>query len=459
MKILHLFFTPFCIGVEDELVSLYRLEILKNITIPSMASQTSKNFTWYILFDENCSELIKSNLIRTTESFEMITLVAVSKYSDRIQKSVEITKYRIASEEPSIIIQSRIDDDDAMHIEAIENIQNQAVELIKHHEITAIGLDSGYDYLCEEKAIKPIHENSLSIGLSLAFQPHINTAGIFSISHMTVIDHFKKVNGANGSTSIKLSPGSYLYTRHPFCDNSYFAMLARFKKSSEKKELKDKDPFWSTFGLSPENIEYLEKITKSSPIGYPGKFITEIERIEDKVRTEIDDLVRLQSKVKKKHILQSLTRKRIDKKTAISILTLGISSRQVAAKVSNSLPTNPIIHYASFNDLITIVSNGQYFDVCIFDPIEIFSSGLEHSITISNLKKYITLIEKITDYSILIEWEREWIENYKSLIADAKKISWKVQPIGGESINPDKDIEEENKRIINAMANQLLLNI
>lgn len=92
----------------------HRLDLFKQITLPSMRSQTCQNFTWVLLVDPDTPQHYRDEISAlnypniTTFDIEYVT----EKWEHVFQTGTEN------------IIQTRIDNDDALDIHAIQNIQD-----------------------------------------------------------------------------------------------------------------------------------------------------------------------------------------------------------------------------------------------------------------------------------------------------------------------------------------------
>jgi hypothetical protein len=122
-------------------LGLARLELLKEFPLVSLRQQTSQDFVWVIRTDPNLNETLKENLINTLESHDRHLLVA-SNDNPNIQTDDllnldtgsiwsgnyhEFTNYlSLAKSSGSVVLESRLDADDALHKDFVKTVQESA---------------------------------------------------------------------------------------------------------------------------------------------------------------------------------------------------------------------------------------------------------------------------------------------------------------------------------------------
>ena len=124
----------------------HRFELFENLCLPSIAQQTCKQFTWLCLFDRNTP-------VQYCKRIEMIA----SKYSFFVPLYLNQTETDnlnnflieyISSKLPSnkkVIITSRVDNDDALHCEFIQEVQ--AIAKSSESNDFIINFDFGYQLI------------------------------------------------------------------------------------------------------------------------------------------------------------------------------------------------------------------------------------------------------------------------------------------------------------------------
>jgi hypothetical protein len=103
-----------------------RFELFERYCLPSVAKQTCKNFVWLVLFDENTPNRYKtkiSNYAKKCAQFKAYYLSA-EESKNYISYFSQIIKM-LADKESKQIITTRLDNDDAINIDCISEIQSQ----------------------------------------------------------------------------------------------------------------------------------------------------------------------------------------------------------------------------------------------------------------------------------------------------------------------------------------------
>lgn len=354
MKIFeHFVVTPFGIGVSDHLWLLYRIELIENIVFQSLSHQRELSFRWLLLIDKNMPEIIKLRLKKLSLLFSNMEIYELDSYKDRISFTRDLSKTSNAQ----YVIQSRIDDDDALNINAIGEIQSAIKKLLSAgNDVGAVGINGGYDYLCEDNTLTPNKADNLALGLTI-FNPSKHDIGIFDIKHDNLLNHY---NNVGVSTTITLEGGGYLYTKHSLCDSSYFGMKSRVIKSRDKFIELSSSNFWSKFGLTAENVNNLNKIFKEAPISYPSKALSFNSKKD--LCGKDDDFY----SDREKHVrMQKLLRYRINK-TKVSILACGDYSKKIAESILDGKDLCGTL--STTHDIINENLNRTY-DLIIIDEV------------------------------------------------------------------------------------------
>lgn len=439
----HFFLTPFGIGVSDQLWLMYRLELIENIVLPSLASQTLSDFFWMILIDKRMPNVVRIKLDKILNGYSFIRIIELENYSERIQFSRNIGK--IASSD--FVIQSRIDDDDALNIDAVNQIRQSVLQMLKDgYDCGAVGIGGGYDFLCEDNTLVKNFSCNLAIGMSV-FHSAKSSVGIFDIKHDDLLDRYAekstcKILGFDGY--------GYLYAKHSLCDSSYFGMKARIVRNTDKFTEGCDSKFWERFGLAEENINTLNKVFKESPITYPSK-ANYISMVKDRAKKD-GDFFNYKESVNN---MSSLLRYRLDKND-ISILAIGEISKRI---INKSLSNNYISGFCKNMDVTALSKEFLYhwFDLVVIDEVvinelvEVF--GYESAIL---RLKY---IQNFTNYFLIVRWNRyssDSIYRNFSKVGGVIKLLYKAQDIGGWCVL-DESLEEN--KIIDMTINQMLINL
>ena len=99
-----------------------RIELFKKYCLPSVLSQSNKNFKWLIFFDSNITPSLDV-LLREISEYDFIEPIYVSEYSDFQNGLSDFIKTRL-NFKTSYVLTSRLDNDDALHQNFINHIQS-----------------------------------------------------------------------------------------------------------------------------------------------------------------------------------------------------------------------------------------------------------------------------------------------------------------------------------------------
>lgn len=100
-----------------------RMWLFENFCFPSVASQSTKNFTWLLYFDNTTPQKYRDrveNLISPHPNFEVHYIDGMPAFYPAIQ-----TLIGKRSEKIPYLITSRIDNDDAIHVDFIAEVQGK----------------------------------------------------------------------------------------------------------------------------------------------------------------------------------------------------------------------------------------------------------------------------------------------------------------------------------------------
>ncbi|MFY0689764.1 MAG: hypothetical protein JXQ90_21515 [Cyclobacteriaceae bacterium] len=105
----------------DEIWLKNRIELFKNYCLPSVLNQSNKNFEWIIFADVNTLDAYKEEIISLC-NWEFIHILWVSDFKE-IEPS--FLDYIQSKTESGFVITTRIDNDDLVHKNFIDQIQKQ----------------------------------------------------------------------------------------------------------------------------------------------------------------------------------------------------------------------------------------------------------------------------------------------------------------------------------------------
>ena len=118
----------------------HRFSLFEKYCIPSIANQTSKNFEWIVLFDSSTPDRFQEKVNKYKEQCSQLIPVYVSpkggQYFAQIFRDEVVKRLHCQR-----VITTYLDNDDALDIHLIEDIQRRAAALL---DGTFISYDKGY---------------------------------------------------------------------------------------------------------------------------------------------------------------------------------------------------------------------------------------------------------------------------------------------------------------------------
>ncbi|MCH4551029.1 glycosyltransferase [Aestuariibaculum lutulentum] len=116
----------------------HRMELFSNFCLPSVAAQTNKNFKWIIFFDITTTPAFKEqilNLLKPYKHFIPLFIDGMDQFSPEIINYIDEDAKNV-----DYIISSRIDNDDCIHKNYINEIQLK----FNYQDFLAIDVIKGY---------------------------------------------------------------------------------------------------------------------------------------------------------------------------------------------------------------------------------------------------------------------------------------------------------------------------
>lgn len=120
-----------------------RMWLFENFCFPSVVGQTNQNFEWLLYFDTNTKEVYKNriiDLVAKQKNFHVFFVDAMPAFEPELLKYIALK-----AKDKAFIISTRIDNDDSIHIDFINEVQKQ----FNQQEYRAIDFIKGYSLQIE----------------------------------------------------------------------------------------------------------------------------------------------------------------------------------------------------------------------------------------------------------------------------------------------------------------------
>lgn len=130
-----------------------RFSLFEKYCLPSIAAQTNKGFIWIVLFDAFTPDRFKSRIKECQVQCPQLIPIYVKpengRYFAQIFKT-EVSKRITANR----VITTYLDNDDALNISFVDDIQNRAIAL---SDGTFISYTDGYQYFTDHSYVMQVH--------------------------------------------------------------------------------------------------------------------------------------------------------------------------------------------------------------------------------------------------------------------------------------------------------------
>lgn len=221
---IHIIFTRFNVpsGGREQQIRLsegwleHRFELFEQYCLPSVYSQTQKDFVWVVFFDENTPDCYKEKIEGYSRSFEQFTPYFVSSWDTKIIKERLSSILSIYD----YVLMTRLDNDDAINRHFCERLYEQQFRDGVYYNFTrGLTFKNGVAYE---------HFDRSNAFLSL-FEATDGYNGVWKYQHPDVIRKFEVVqiylpyswlqvvHGRNVSNRVRgrIEPGSRWVTEYP----------------------------------------------------------------------------------------------------------------------------------------------------------------------------------------------------------------------------------------------------
>ena len=141
----------------------HRFELFERYCLPSIIGQTCQEFTWIVLFDSTTPETFKEKIGEYQKRCTQLVPVYVRPESgrffvqifrDEVVKRLNDNHNDNDNDNEKRVITTYLDNDDAMNVRFVEDIQKRAAKV---SDGTFITYDSGYQYFTDYNYVMRIH--------------------------------------------------------------------------------------------------------------------------------------------------------------------------------------------------------------------------------------------------------------------------------------------------------------
>ena len=239
-----------------------RLELFSNFCLPSVINQSNKNFKGLLFFDSSTTDKFRIKIDAILKSHSQIIpfyIGGMPKFQESISNYIKAN-----TSDKEYLITSRIDNDDCIHIDFINEIQKQ----FKQQDYLAVDTIKGYTLQIEPKYILEKKEHIFNPLINLIKQ-NINPKKVLHYVHnmwkketriihleekrlwMSIIHGKNKVNKFDGYGNIKWEDL-----------NNEFIVSSKINDEITSSQL----PFSKWWFLSLKNFLYARRVLLSKKI-------------------------------------------------------------------------------------------------------------------------------------------------------------------------------------------------
>lgn len=190
-----------------------RMWLFENFCFPSVTAQTNKNFTWLLYFDTSTEEIYRTRISNLIEKFANVKVFYIKGMPEFYTSIQQYIKSQPTSK--SHLITSRIDNDDCIHRNFIEEVQNK----FDRQDYVAIDVIKGYSLQIKPTFMLGKKEHLFNPFISL-IEKNVDPKTVWSNDHtqwkkesniiqirdkrlwMSIIHHKNKVNEFDGYDAV-----------------------------------------------------------------------------------------------------------------------------------------------------------------------------------------------------------------------------------------------------------------
>lgn len=134
----------------------HRFALFERYCLPSVRSQSCKNFLWIVLFDSTTPDRFKDKIADYQKDCPQFVPVFVEPDNGRYFANIfqEEVRRRLPDSEIGRVVTTYLDNDDALNVKMVEDLQNRVEAL---HNGTFIFYTDGYQYFTDERYLMQIY--------------------------------------------------------------------------------------------------------------------------------------------------------------------------------------------------------------------------------------------------------------------------------------------------------------
>ena len=131
----------------------HRFSLFEHFCLPSIKNQTCQNFEWIVLFDSMTPDSFKERIACYQE--DCLQFIPVYVEPENGWKFAELFRSEIVKRlKAKRIISTYLDNDDALNVRLVEDIQQRALTV---SDGTFINYNDGYQYYADDKFMMRVH--------------------------------------------------------------------------------------------------------------------------------------------------------------------------------------------------------------------------------------------------------------------------------------------------------------
>lgn len=284
MRLEHLVFSRFGVGIFDRVWLRHRLLLSKGMMLSSLRRQKERRFALRIQVDQELPAEFKEELGRELRGFCDACLRPIRLHALRRQDSLSCAREHIAETGAEVVVVTRIDDDDALSTGAVRAIQRAAGKCARDGDLPAvISFEGGVKFVPGRGLVRPHIDPNLGVGMSLVFRA-AEPVSIYDYGHNVL--RGKGLELGWKIVTLGSEEGQWCYAIHKFSDRDYLSRLGGIV--GRKGTVDAREGAMADFGLEwgaleewrefDRDVEPLGSVVTSLAIGELEKRILRLER-------------------------------------------------------------------------------------------------------------------------------------------------------------------------------------